>query len=405
MLHGELTLDQLSGSPTDKKYVSLETGSKISGYTKDYLERLCRLDKVECGTWSRHKGQYVVELNSLLRETHALLVSYDGLLFVDKREITFPEQPLSPQPPVAAPEAPLAGGSSEVQSPSAGATPLSAPPPSPPSISPFPTSHQDFLASLGGAAETTPTAPPSGVIPPTPPPPAVSPPPSPPPAMPAPFSPPTPPLPPAAPPPPPPPAPLASPKQPVAPTDEWEQLLFADTEPEVPPLPPSPYRPIETSPDPTPHQDTAPLFPPLASKFAAPPPAVSPSSAPTPALRKLAVPKKPSLAKAAPMPLPPALPTTPVSSPPVPSPVLPPPPPSVPASPPPPSRRVAAGDVPPPVETSHAREYVGKEAKGASDIRLPQVAEEHHLAVPAPHSLAPSQESSATPKPKHPKSA
>ena len=91
-MDGELkTLDQLSGSPANRKYITLDTGSQISGYTKDYLERLCRLDKVDCGEWTRGKGQFVVELNSLLRETHTLLISHEGLLFVDKREIKFPE--------------------------------------------------------------------------------------------------------------------------------------------------------------------------------------------------------------------------------------------------------------------------------------------------------------------------
>ncbi|MEK7118831.1 MAG: hypothetical protein AAB869_04430, partial [Patescibacteria group bacterium] len=83
------TLAELSGEVKEKKYVTLDTGSKISGYTKDYLDRLCRLNKIEHRL--SVKGGFVVELGSLLRETHTLLISDDEISFVHKRELV--EQP------------------------------------------------------------------------------------------------------------------------------------------------------------------------------------------------------------------------------------------------------------------------------------------------------------------------
>lgn len=72
----------------EKKYVSLDTGSKLSGYTQDYLERLCRLKKV--GYRIRTDGQFVIELESLLQETQTILLSHDGIAFVDKGELADP---------------------------------------------------------------------------------------------------------------------------------------------------------------------------------------------------------------------------------------------------------------------------------------------------------------------------
>lgn len=85
---GNKSLAQLSEEAKEKKYVTLETGSKISGYTKDYLERLCRLNKVEYRMWNN--GQFVIELESLLSETHTILLSYEDITFVDKAELTDP---------------------------------------------------------------------------------------------------------------------------------------------------------------------------------------------------------------------------------------------------------------------------------------------------------------------------
>lgn len=85
---GAKSLAQLSEEGKETKYVTLDTGAKISGYTKDYLERLCLLNKVEYRLWSN--GNFVIELDSLLRETQAILLSYEGLTFVDKNELTDP---------------------------------------------------------------------------------------------------------------------------------------------------------------------------------------------------------------------------------------------------------------------------------------------------------------------------
>lgn len=89
---GQKTLGQLSAERNEKKYITLETAAKISGYTKEYLERLCRLGKIEYRLWNN--GQYVPELDSLLKETHTILVSFEGIQFVNKDETI--EPPKSP---------------------------------------------------------------------------------------------------------------------------------------------------------------------------------------------------------------------------------------------------------------------------------------------------------------------
>jgi len=85
---GQKTLGQLSAERNEKKYVTLDTASKISGYTKDYLERLCRLGKMEYRL--SLSGQYAPELESLLRETHTILVSFEGIQFSGKEETSDP---------------------------------------------------------------------------------------------------------------------------------------------------------------------------------------------------------------------------------------------------------------------------------------------------------------------------
>ncbi len=85
---GSKTLAQLSEENKEIKYVSLDTASHISGYTKDYLERLCRLNKV--AYMLGPNGAFVIELESLLRETQAILLSYEGVTFVEKSELTEP---------------------------------------------------------------------------------------------------------------------------------------------------------------------------------------------------------------------------------------------------------------------------------------------------------------------------
>lgn len=85
---GAQSLAQLSLENKEAKFITIEMGSKLSGYTKEYLERLCRLNKVSYRIWNN--GAFVVELESLLNETHTILLSYEGITFVDKSELTDP---------------------------------------------------------------------------------------------------------------------------------------------------------------------------------------------------------------------------------------------------------------------------------------------------------------------------
>lgn len=87
---GNKTLAQLSEEGKEARYVTLEVGAKISGYTKDYLERLCRLHKVNY--LERNIGEHVIELESLLKETHTILLSYEGITFVDKSTLNAPSE-------------------------------------------------------------------------------------------------------------------------------------------------------------------------------------------------------------------------------------------------------------------------------------------------------------------------
>jgi len=93
------TLADLSKEVKEKKYITLDTASKLSGYTIEYLERLCRLDKLEHRTIL--KGGFAIELQSLLRETHTLLISDNEIDFVDQRELAPPVVTIST--PEAAP--------------------------------------------------------------------------------------------------------------------------------------------------------------------------------------------------------------------------------------------------------------------------------------------------------------
>ena len=87
---GVQTLAQLSEENKEKKFISVDLGSKLSGYTKDYLERLCRLEKIEYRLLPN--GSFAMELESLLRETHTILLSYEGLTFLERSELTEPEK-------------------------------------------------------------------------------------------------------------------------------------------------------------------------------------------------------------------------------------------------------------------------------------------------------------------------
>src|SRR3989344_6375020 len=94
------TLAELSSEVKEKKYVTLEVGSKISGYAPEYLDRWCRLDKVEHGLLA--KGGFALELQSLLRETHTILISDIGIVFVeDKDLVALPHVKVGTVPPSA----------------------------------------------------------------------------------------------------------------------------------------------------------------------------------------------------------------------------------------------------------------------------------------------------------------
>ncbi|OGZ05421.1 MAG: hypothetical protein A2942_03635 [Candidatus Lloydbacteria bacterium RIFCSPLOWO2_01_FULL_50_20] len=299
------TLAELSHEPKEKRYVTLDVGSKISGYTKDYLDRLCRLNKIEHRSWI--KGGFVVELDSLLRETHTLLISDEEINFIDKRELTGPrEETVTPSssaqtvpqqnsrlPAQSAVEAAQPAAQSEKESlPSISRATIEIPlqrTPIRPAGSPasIPTSVPVSTPFASSFARTSPA---QALPQESPTPPAVkdveiS----------APVSPaapsqvPSPVFTPSLPREPIPPPRLITitpqqnsdqsaksdqkPSASVSHSDEWDALLFGSVndipEPQkaiTPPAPslyqtPSEYRPIRTSVDPTPHHDDAPLFP------------------------------------------------------------------------------------------------------------------------------------------------
>ncbi len=88
---GNKTLAQLSEEGKEARYVTVEVASKLSGYTKEYLERLCALHKVNFLLWNG--DQYAFELDSLLKETHTILLSYEGLTFLEKNGLAAPSHP------------------------------------------------------------------------------------------------------------------------------------------------------------------------------------------------------------------------------------------------------------------------------------------------------------------------
>ncbi len=79
----------------EKKFVSLEVGSKLTGYTQDYLQRLCRLNKVDCRIAPNE--EYALELESLLRDTQTILLSFEGINFMEKTDLReVPKAPVAP---------------------------------------------------------------------------------------------------------------------------------------------------------------------------------------------------------------------------------------------------------------------------------------------------------------------
>lgn len=88
------TLAELVEEQSEKKFVSIPTASKISGYTTEYLERLCRGYRMEYRL--RPDGAYAIELSTLLKETRTILVSFDGVEFIERQTLTDPHLTVLP---------------------------------------------------------------------------------------------------------------------------------------------------------------------------------------------------------------------------------------------------------------------------------------------------------------------
>jgi hypothetical protein len=95
VLPPQKTLAEMALEAGQKRYVSLETASKITGYTAEYLKRLCDLYRLEYRL--RPDGDYAVEVEALLRETQTILISYEGIPFLETEIL------LDPHPKVEVP--------------------------------------------------------------------------------------------------------------------------------------------------------------------------------------------------------------------------------------------------------------------------------------------------------------
>lgn len=330
------TLADLSKEVKEKKYITLDTASKLSGYTIEYLERLCRLDKLEHRTIL--KGGFAIELQSLLRETHTLLISDNEIDFVDQRELAPPvvavstpeEAPLVE--PITLPvfRAPREPEPAPVASPAAPTTSIA-----PASIYSEYGDEWDALLLGGVNVEEIAETPALTATPPS--------------------------------------------------------LYHA----------PSVYRPVATSVDPSPHQDPAPLFPVLDKSGVQKEEVVTPSItvvAPIFTPHAPVVSQTPVLAPPTPVVAPPKVFVAPVAAPvfvppPVftaPAPVPPPPAPVVPQQVVvPPATPTPAVATVPPLATLPVHALLDVEpltpALGAS--HLPEINPEHHLAIPESHAL------------------
>src|SRR3989338_1798127 len=108
------TLEQISEESKDVRYLSLDTASRISGYTKDYLERFYRLHKVNCRV--RGNGEFAIELGSLLKETHTILLSYEGISFLERGELADMSAPSAHPPKELSPATALGGAADSLRS-------------------------------------------------------------------------------------------------------------------------------------------------------------------------------------------------------------------------------------------------------------------------------------------------
>ncbi len=63
-----------------KRYVLLSEASRISGYTREYIDRLCRIGKMPCRVMG---DKTVVELDTLLSQTGTILLGSEHISFIE----------------------------------------------------------------------------------------------------------------------------------------------------------------------------------------------------------------------------------------------------------------------------------------------------------------------------------
>ena len=105
------TLAEIALGARKKSYIAIETASRVTGYTVEYLKRLCELSRLEYRL--RPDGSYAVPIEALLKETQTILISYDGIPFLDMEILIDPEPGVGDVVP-----APLSSPISEVSEPS-----------------------------------------------------------------------------------------------------------------------------------------------------------------------------------------------------------------------------------------------------------------------------------------------
>ncbi len=79
------TLAQLASEHSEKKFVTLDTASTVSGYTVKHIERLCRLKKIAYKLTSANV--LAVDLESLLVATQTILLSQQGINFLSREDL------------------------------------------------------------------------------------------------------------------------------------------------------------------------------------------------------------------------------------------------------------------------------------------------------------------------------
>jgi len=84
-------LSMAESTLSKKRYVPLSEAAKISGYTYEYIHRLCRIGKIPCLQMGE---KMIVELDALLSETGTILLGGEHLGFIEIDEHS-PYQPMS----------------------------------------------------------------------------------------------------------------------------------------------------------------------------------------------------------------------------------------------------------------------------------------------------------------------